>query len=126
MQASVAANNPFQAHAESPGEPQGTSATTTDSALQALSVVARLHHVAAEPAQLRHQLGLGASDAVTHDHLLLAAQSLGLKAKRSRTHRDRLPLTPLPALALMMDGSVAVLAQCDGQRVLRKRPAVAS
>jgi ATP-binding cassette, subfamily B, bacterial HlyB/CyaB len=87
-------------------------------ALEALCVVARLHHVAAEPAQLRHALGLAASERVEIDHVVLAAKQLGLKAKLVRTAADRLALTPLPALALMADGSTVVLAQCDGQRVL--------
>ncbi|MBC7602129.1 MAG: type I secretion system permease/ATPase, partial [Ramlibacter sp.] len=62
------------------------------------------------------------SDRITQDDLLRAAKLLGLKAKLSSTTTDRLPLTPLPALAAMRreDGSVrfVVLAQCDGQRVL--------
>jgi hypothetical protein len=53
---------------------------------------------------------------------LLAAAHLGLKAKRSRTDAERLPLTALPALALMHDGRVVVLAQCDGTRVLMQDP----
>jgi subfamily B ATP-binding cassette protein HlyB/CyaB len=89
-----------------------------DSALAALCLIARLHHVAAEPAALRHRLGLAASEPVAADQLLLAAKHLGLRARRSRSVASRLALTPLPALALMADGSVAVLAQCDGQRVL--------
>ncbi len=96
-----------------PAESQGG-----DGGLAALCLVARLHHVVADPAALRHQLGLGASEPVGVAHLLAAAKQLGLRARRTRTLADRLPLTPLPALALMADGSVAVLAQCDGQRVL--------
>lgn len=90
-------------------------------ALQALALVARLHHVACDPALLLHQLGKSASDSFVLDDLLLAAKKLGLRAKRSRTTPDRLTLTPLPALALLKDGSVVVLAQCDGQRVLLQR-----
>jgi subfamily B ATP-binding cassette protein HlyB/CyaB len=89
-----------------------------DAALQALCLLARLHHVAADPASLRHQLGKTSSEPLDATDLLLAAKHLGLKAKRSKTSVDRLPQTPLPALALTRDGSVAVLAQCDGQRVL--------
>lgn len=105
-----------------------------DGGLEALCLLARLHHVAADPAALRHRLGLGASEAAGIDHLLAAAAYLGLRARRSRTSAERLALTPLPALALMADGSVAVLAQCDGQRVLTQafdgpgadsRPAIA-
>jgi subfamily B ATP-binding cassette protein HlyB/CyaB len=87
-------------------------------ALDALAVVARLHHVAADPRALRHRLGLGASEPVGTDHLLLAAGHLGLKARLATSSAERLSLTPLPALALMKDGTVVVLAQCDGRRVL--------
>jgi subfamily B ATP-binding cassette protein HlyB/CyaB len=93
-----------------------------DPALEALCIVARLHHIAAEPASLAHRLGWPASHRCDADDLLLAARELGLKARRSRTGLDRLPLTPLPALALMRDGRVFVLAQCDAQRVLLMDP----
>ena len=88
------------------------------SGLQALCLVARLHLKAADPAHLAHQLGKPRSAELTPDDLLLAAGHLGLKARRVRTSAERLSCTPLPALALMRDGSVAVLAQCDAQRVL--------
>ena len=91
-------------------------------ALQSLCVIARLHHIAAEPAHLAHQLGWTPSHVPAIDDLLLAAKHLGLKAKLSRTTPDRLNLAPLPALALMNDGRVVVLAQCDGQRVLFQDP----
>jgi subfamily B ATP-binding cassette protein HlyB/CyaB len=87
-------------------------------ALSALCLIARLHQVATEPAALLHQLGKSPSEPLTPQDLLLAAKHLGLKAKLSPTTLERLSLTPLPALALMRDGRVVVLAQCDGQRVL--------
>lgn len=94
--------------------------------MQALCLVARLHHIAADPAQVAHQLGWSASHVPTTDDLLLAAKHLNLKAKLSRTTADRLQLSPLPALALLKseDGAlrVVVLAQCDGQRVLMQDP----
>ncbi|SHN14587.1 type I secretion system permease/ATPase [Rhizobacter sp. OV335] len=96
------------------------------SGLQALCLVARLHHVAADPAQLAHQLGWQPGHAPDVTDLLLAAQQLGLKARLSRSSPERLNLAPLPALALLDDGSggrkVVVLAQCDGQRVLYQDP----
>jgi subfamily B ATP-binding cassette protein HlyB/CyaB len=87
-----------------------------------LVIIARLHHIAAEPAALRHELGLGHSDTLTHQDLLLAARHLGLKAKATTSTADRLTLVPLPALARMNDGRMVVLAQCDGQRVLFMDP----
>lgn len=90
--------------------------------LGALCLVARLHHVAADPAHIAHQLGWTPSYSPSTADLLLAAKHLGLKAKVTHTTADRLSLSPLPALALTRDGRVVVLAQCDGQRVLLQEP----
>lgn len=59
--------------------------------LKALCFVARLHHVAADPAHLQHALGKSASETLTADDLLLAGRSLGLKLRRSRTPRTACP-----------------------------------
>ncbi|MBC7484443.1 MAG: type I secretion system permease/ATPase [Rhizobacter sp.] len=101
-----------------------------------MCLIARLHHIAADPAHLAHQLGWPASHEPDVDDLLLAALALGLKAKRSRSSAERLELVPLPALAIMSDGvagsapackagvvRIVMLAQCDGQRVLFMDPA---
>src|SRR5205085_10757882 len=64
------------------------------SPLAALCLVARLHHVAADPAHLAHQLGWPASHVPSVDELLLAAKHLGLKAKRTRSSAERLNLVP--------------------------------
>jgi subfamily B ATP-binding cassette protein HlyB/CyaB len=93
-----------------------------DSALLGLCLIARLHQVAAEPNALRHHLGLGHSEPLGAEGVLSAAKHLGLKARRYRPPVDRLPVVPLPALALMSDGRTVVLAQCDAQRVLLLDP----
>ena len=96
------------------------------SPLAALCLIARLHHVAAEPAQLCHALGWPPNHSPNSQDFLLAAKHLGLKATLTRSSPERLTLTPLPALALIRDeqGDVrtVVLAQCDGQRVLFQDP----
>ncbi len=86
--------------------------------LQALATIARLHQVSADPQAMLHGLGKSLHDPFTPQDLLLAAKSLGLKAKPVRSSPDRLGVTPVPALARMSDGRLIVLAQCDGQRVL--------
>ncbi len=127
MDASVASMDRQEACA--PEAPTSREESTADgppshppSPLQALCLIARLHQVAADPATLAHHLGLSASEPFSSADLLRAAKHLGLKAKLSRSSAERLSLAPLPALALMhsADGSlrVAILAQCDGQRVL--------
>ncbi|MGY4830470.1 type I secretion system permease/ATPase [Sphaerotilaceae bacterium SBD11-9] len=110
-----------RSHAEVAPVEAVPSARSSD-ALHAVCLIARLHHVAAEPAHVAHQLGWSPSHVPSTNDLLLAAQHLGLKAKLTRTTAERLTLSPLPALALMVDGRTVVLAQCDGQRVLVQEP----
>ncbi len=106
----------------------GILVSTHQSGLQALCAVARFHQIAADPANLAHQLGLAPSAEVSTQDLLRAAKHLGLKAKLSQTTADRLTLTPLPALAQVRnaDGGIrtVILAQCDEQRVLLQDPSV--
>jgi subfamily B ATP-binding cassette protein HlyB/CyaB len=102
---------------------QGTPAI---SSLEALCVIARLHQIAANPATLAHQLGWTPSYQPSLTDVLLAARHLGLKAKLVGTSIERLPLSPLPALAVMRDDDsklrIVVLGQCDGKRVLFQDP----
>lgn len=93
--------------------------------MAALALLARLHHIACDPAALRHDLGLSPGAGLTDAELLLAAKKLGLKSKLSTTPPDRLNLAALPALArIHVDGSPrwVLIAQCDGQRVLYQDP----
>ena len=94
--------------------------------LSALCLIARLHHIAADPAHLAHRLGWPPSHEPSTNDLLLAARHIGLKAKLSRTTADRLNLAALPALAMLSDDNgqtrIVVLAQCDWQRVLFQDP----
>ncbi len=88
-------------------------------ALRALCTVARLHQVAGDPHNLAHQLGLSAAEALAAPDLTRAARYLGLQAKPSRPPPERLPLTPLPALARLREsGRWVILARCDEARVL--------
>ena len=112
--------------------PAAADGVASHHALVALCAIARLHQVAADPANLAHQLGLAASARVGMDDLLLAARHLGLHAKLVTAIPARLALTPLPALAVLRSDSTAraaprvvVLAQCDAGRVLLLDPAAA-
>ena len=97
-----------------------------DHALGALCILARLHHIAADPGTLAHQLGLSPSEALRPADLLRAAKHVGLKAKITRSTPDRLNLAALPAMARLVDVEGGerwvLLAQCDGQRVLFQDP----
>lgn len=103
---------------------QGHSAAVN---LQALCLLARLHHISATPDLLAHELGVPPSTEASDTELLLAAKHIGLKAKLSRTTGERLSMAALPALArVRVDAGVSrwvLLAQCDRQRVLFQDPA---
>jgi subfamily B ATP-binding cassette protein HlyB/CyaB len=83
---------------------------TIDSGLISLLMMAGLHGVAADEAQLRHEFGL---EAFSTQSLLLAAKHLGLSAKLVNQPTDRLDRAPLPAIALDQDGRYFILAKID-------------
>jgi subfamily B ATP-binding cassette protein HlyB/CyaB len=86
-------------------EPAGRDARAAHAAaagagpLRALALLARLHHLPADPALIAHQLGWPPSQPIGDAELLLAARHIGLKARISRTPVERLHLAALPALA---------------------------
>lgn len=73
--------------------------------------------VAADPNQLRHQLGLRSSHPTTTD-LIRLSKRLDVKAKRVTANPVSLGRYPLPALASLKDGSRLILLQAAGERVL--------
>jgi subfamily B ATP-binding cassette protein HlyB/CyaB len=79
-----------------------------DTGLACLLLLARLHEVAADAAQLQHQFGHDPMDVPT---LLLAAQSLQLTAKAVRQDVTRLDKAALPAIAALQDGRFMVVAR---------------
>ena len=105
-----------------PNQTSAGHSPTAAQTFQALCLLARLHHIAAQPEALLHQLGLSPRERASTSDLLQAAKLIGLKAKAVRSTVAQLAQTPLPALALMNDGRVVLLAQCDGQRVLFMDP----
>jgi ATP-binding cassette, subfamily B, bacterial HlyB/CyaB len=98
-----------------------TAPSSPDTGLLGLVMLARFHAVAADPDQLAHQFRepgqpFGATQ------ILLAAKSLGLKAKLVRTEFARLDRVSLPALALDRDGRFFILARVDGDQMLIQDP----
>jgi subfamily B ATP-binding cassette protein HlyB/CyaB len=94
-----------------------------DTGLLGLAMLARFHGVAADPDQLAHEFkepGKPFGSA----QILLAAKSLGLKAKVVRSDWIRLERTPLPALASGRDGRFFILARIDGDQVLIQDPRI--
>lgn len=81
---------------------------TIDSGLYSLLMIASAHGIAADEAKLKHEFGSGTFNV---ERLLLAAQSLGMKALFTTQSIDRLDRTPMPAIALDKNGQFFILAQ---------------
>ncbi|CAH0442338.1 type I secretion system permease/ATPase [Ralstonia pseudosolanacearum] len=95
-----------------------------DTALACILMMARLHGIAAEEAQLRHEFGHRAFETQT---ALLAAKHLGLSAKVVRQPAERLHRAPLPAIAIDQSGQHFILAKYDASdadepKLLIQRP----
>ncbi|SED34050.1 ATP-binding cassette, subfamily B, HlyB/CyaB [Rhizobiales bacterium GAS191] len=104
-------NDMTQARPATPAEP--------DTGLIGLAIVAGHYHIAVDPFQIRHELGLGERPTDAED-LIRAAHLVGLKARRlSRVSPARLAKVPLPALIGAKDGSFAVVAVGREQGLLR-------
>ena len=89
-----------------------THVVSTDTGLDALLTLLHLQGVAADRDQLRHRQGaasFGAAD------IIRCARSLGLKARTYRTQWSHLSESPLPAIAMLRDGSFMVIAKASGQ-----------
>ena len=98
--------------------------TAHDTGLAALVSLLRLQGVAAEPAQLHHQLGM-AGQPVGVLEMLRAARRLGLKARSLSTRWVRLAGTPLPAIAELKDGTFLLLGKATEDKVLVHVPGTA-
>lgn len=98
-------------------------APVPDTGLIGLAMLARFHGVAADPDQLAHEFKEPGKPFGT-SQVLLAAKSLGLKAKAVRSDWLRLERTPLPALASDKDGRFFILARIDGDQVLIQDPRI--
>lgn len=99
------------------GDAAPSVAATQDPGLAALVRIARFHAIAANAEQLRHTAAL-LSDTFGASDLLLAAKSLGLKARRVSVRLARLSRVPFPALVLDRSGRHFILAGCDGEKAL--------
>jgi ATP-binding cassette, subfamily B, bacterial HlyB/CyaB len=88
-----------------------------DPGLTAVVRIARFHGVAADAEQLRHAAAMQSKTFGTSD-IILAAKSLGLKARRVKVVPERLSRVPFPALVLDRSGRHFILAGCDRDKAL--------
>jgi subfamily B ATP-binding cassette protein HlyB/CyaB len=86
-----------------------------DSGLFCLTLLLRFHSIAVEPEALRHRSGKPEGPLATTD-LVLLARGLGIKARFVKSSAERLPKTPLPAIAVRKDGTSVILAQFSKEK----------
>ncbi|MEC7118314.1 MAG: type I secretion system permease/ATPase [Pseudomonadota bacterium] len=92
-------------------KPNDPPAPPSDTGLICLVMLARLHGVAVDPAQIAHQYRAG--DSITEQELVLAARALGLHARALKPRRERLTRMPMPSMIQMQDGKFAILAKIE-------------
>ncbi len=93
--------------------------------LVCLTLIARFHHFAVDPAHLEHQFwhsGKPFGDV----EILRAAKYLKLKARGFKASWDVLLRSPLPAIVQKNDGSYFILAKANADSVLVQFPGTAS
>lgn len=81
-----------------------------DSGLGSLIMMAGMHGIAADAAKIQHELGDGP---LSVERILLAAQSLGMKAELASQSAERLDRAPLPAIARDRDGRFFILVKFE-------------
>src|SRR5690349_7543148 len=91
-----------------------------DVGLHALVTIARFHNIAADATQLKHAAAV--TGRFTDKDLVLAARSLGLKARIVSLRAGTLGTAPLPALVLDNDERHFILAKSDGETALILEP----
>lgn len=113
-------HEPHEGATEPAADPPGVAG---DPGLTCLVFIAHFHGIAANPEQLRHQSGVSESTGrFSESDLLLAAKSLGLKARTVHLEPDRLDKTPLPAVLLDRDQRHFIVARVseDGSALIQE------
>jgi subfamily B ATP-binding cassette protein HlyB/CyaB len=95
-----------------------------DTGLRCLLLMAGLHGIAADQAQLQHEFG---TEPFSSRTVMLAAKQLGLTTKLVDVKPERLSLSPLPAVAIDAEGRFLIAARIDESnkerpRILIQRP----
>lgn len=90
-----------------------------ESGLIAVAILLRCHGIAADPEQIRHRMG---TSRVGVTEILRCSREFGLKARAQRSSWNRLAVTPLPAIAVLRDGSFLILGKVIDDKLLVQRP----
>ena len=92
---------------------------SNDTGLGCLTLMLRFLGIPADPEQIRHRFG---GIAVGVPEILRCAKELGIKARATTTHWDRLATTALPAIAVLRDGRFLVLGKASDDKVVVQAP----
>jgi|APAra7269096768_1048522.scaffolds.fasta_scaffold00081_17 subfamily B ATP-binding cassette protein HlyB/CyaB len=91
--------------------------------LVCVCIVAGHHQRSAEPAQLARSLAFESGRVLSDTDILRAAGEIGLKAKFATSSWERLPRTPLPAIATLLSGErVVILRVLPDDRIVVADP----
>jgi subfamily B ATP-binding cassette protein HlyB/CyaB len=96
-------------------------AGSADTGLACLVIVARLHGIALDPAQIQHEFA-EPGRTFEPNRIRLAAEKFGLKARLIYAELARIGHLALPALALDNDGALYVIARVNDKKVLIQDP----
>ena len=95
----------------------------TSTGLVCVCIVAGHHQRSAEPAQLARSLAIESGQVLSDTDILRAAGEIGLKAKFATSSWERLPRTPLPAMATLSNGErVVILRVLSEDRIVVADP----
>lgn len=92
-----------------------------DTALICLTIIARLHHLPADPKQLQHEFGSSEHPFEIRD-LLRAAKWLGLKARAIQSDWTTLSTTHFPCIAVLAEDHFVLVGGIKDDEVLIKDP----
>jgi len=95
--------------------------SVSDTGLACLVMLARFHNIAASPEQLAHEFA-DSGRPFDQPAILLAAKSLSLKAKITRSAIQRLIHCPLPAIAVDSTGGFFIIARIHEGKALIHDP----
>lgn len=102
----------MQSHSETPG-------LSSDPGLIALVMMLRFQGIGIDPEQIRHQfrgMPIGVAE------MLRCAKDFGLKARTFSTTWSRLAKTPMPALAVLRDGSFLLFGKIGDDSIIALEP----
>jgi len=95
--------------------------TAIDTGLTCLIVLARLHHLPADPKQLQHEFGASEHTFDTRD-LLRGAKWLGLKSRAIRSDWRKLATTNFPCIAKLEQDRYVLIGGLKEDEILVKDP----